>query len=72
MFMYHEDEPHWFLKHRITGKVIDPTVGQFKTTPDYGKAKGKGFLTKNPSRRCRVLITKVLTHLKQKENQNNV
>lgn len=65
MFIYHEGEPHWFLKHRITGKVVDPTAGQFKSSPPYAKAKGKGFLTKQPSRRCRVLITKVQKKLNE-------
>lgn len=67
MFMYHEDEPHWFLEHRKTGTIVDITSDQFKSKPDYAKARGKGFLTKSPSRRCRVLLTKVKKRQKEKQ-----
>jgi len=63
MFMYYEDEPHWFLQHRATGKIVDPTADQFTTPPNYACGKGKGFLTKKPSRRCRVLMSKVKASL---------
>jgi len=49
MHMRHERQSHWFLKHE-SGLVLDATFKQFKTKPNYKKAKGKGFLTKYPSR----------------------
>jgi hypothetical protein len=36
--------------------IIDPTVRQFRTVPDYTKAKGCGFLTKKPSKRAKALM----------------
>jgi len=72
MFVYHEGEPHWFLKHRITEKIIDPTAEQFKNTPPYSKAKGKGFLTKSPSRRCRILMIRVETFQRGKLTSDNI
>lgn len=38
------------------GRVIDPTVDQFDEKPDHNLAKGKGFLTKKPSKRAAALI----------------
>lgn len=55
MFIKHEGYPHWFLKHN-SGIIIDITNQQFKTTVDYDKAIGKGFLTKIPSKRTQVLL----------------
>jgi hypothetical protein len=54
MRMKHEGFSHWFLMH--DDLVIDPTVSQFKTRPDYSKAVGCGFLTKGPSRRAEKLM----------------
>lgn len=61
MHMNHEGESHWFLlkektNHYSSDWIIDPTVSQFKTRPDYSKAKGKGFLTKRPSKRAKALM----------------
>lgn len=65
-----EGESHWFLKKLVknsndftggyTWVVIDPTASQFKETPDYTLGKGKGFLTKKPSRRAQLLMQKML------------
>jgi len=55
MNMRHENDSHWFLKHE-DGKILDLTVSQFKKTPDYSKAKGRGFLTKKPSKRAKQLM----------------
>ena len=63
MFMYHEGSSHWFLRYNVYPnfrKIIDPTVKQFKTKPDYSKAKGKGFLTKKPSKRAKALMKKLV------------
>lgn len=57
MFLYHEGKSHWFLKNKT--KIIDLTANQFKTRPKYSLAKGKGFLTKKPSKRTRILIARV-------------
>lgn len=35
---------------------LDPTVSQFKNLPDYSKGRGRGFLTKRPSKRARILM----------------
>lgn len=51
MNMKHEGESHWFLKHK-SGLILDATASQFKKKPDYQKARGRGFLTKQPSLRA--------------------
>jgi hypothetical protein len=53
--MDHEGTSHWFLKNPA-GKVLDPTWRQFKTKPDYSKAKRVAFLTKEPSKRAQDMI----------------
>lgn len=60
MYMKHEGDSHWFIQHKITGMIIDLTSGQFKTIPPYDKAKGKGFLTKKPSKRAKLLMEKLV------------
>lgn len=59
MVMHHEGDTHWFLKHS-SGLIIDPTVSQFKNKPDYSQARGRGFLTKKPSLRARLLMEKLV------------
>lgn len=54
----HEGVSHWFLKHR-SGKVLDPTGDQFETPVPYEKAVGKGFLTREPSKRAREIMRRV-------------
>lgn len=56
-FIRHEGEPHWFLRHRKTGEVLDATASQFKTPVPYDLGKRKGFLTKHPSARARKVIS---------------
>lgn len=54
-------DTHWFLRHRATGLVVDPTARQFgKTPPRYEAARGTGFLTKGPSRRAKALMEMML------------
>jgi hypothetical protein len=70
MVLKHEGDTHWYLEKRwnetINGHIvtrtiiIDPTVKQFKTRPDYSKGRGCGFLTKKPSKRARELMRKLL------------
>lgn len=55
-------DTHWFLlkKSRTGDIILDPTVSQFKTKPDYSKARGCGFLTRRPSRRARDLMKRMV------------
>ena len=41
-------------------KILDPTKEQFSTPVDYSSGKGKGFLTKKPSKRAATLIKRAL------------
>jgi hypothetical protein len=49
---------HCFLKHS-SGFILDITKHQFKSKLDYSKGIGKGFLTKDPSKRTRILLKKI-------------
>lgn len=55
----HEGETHWYLRHRETGEIFDATADQFQTTPPYCEGIGKGFLTKQPSKRAKVLLARL-------------
>lgn len=55
MNMRHEGDSHWFLRHE-SGLILDPTVKQFKRKPKYSQARGRGFLTKQPSQKAQFLI----------------
>jgi hypothetical protein len=60
-------ETHWFLM--IPGKinVLDPTFDQFDSPLPwclYQDSRGRGFLTKKPSRRARILIARVKERLR--------
>jgi len=55
----HEGDVHWVLKNRHTREVLDITVEQFKTKPDYARFRGRGFLTKGPSKRAKKLIERI-------------
>lgn len=57
----HEGGPHWFLKNRHSGKVLDATADQFETPVPYRLGRGKGFLTAMPSKRASTVISRVLT-----------
>tara|TARA_R100000781_G_scaffold91088_2_gene56405 strand:+ start:606 stop:1166 length:561 start_codon:yes stop_codon:yes gene_type:complete len=52
----HEGVTHWFLKSRDTGTVYDPTKGQFARPVSHADGVGRGFLTKQPSKRAQELI----------------
>jgi len=58
-FVRHEGEPHWYLKHDETGLIYDLTADQFGTPVPYELGKGKGFLTKEPSKRARVILERI-------------
>ncbi len=55
----HEGGPHWHLRDTITGLVLDPTFDQFDTPPPYDQGVGRGFLTKQPSKRAAEIIRRV-------------
>jgi hypothetical protein len=48
---------HWFLLKE--DEIIDPTAAQFDMLPNYKLARGKGFLTKNPSKRARLIMDRI-------------
>jgi hypothetical protein len=58
-FIRHEGLPHWFLRERSDGTVLDPTVSQFEKVPDYSLGVGKGFLTKKPSKRAQIVLNRL-------------
>lgn len=60
MVMRTETDNHWFLVNEISGQRIDATASQFKTPPDYSKARGIGFMTKEPSARAKALMAKLV------------
>lgn len=60
MHMKVHDLNHWFLL--VDGVVIDITADQFDSPVDYECARGKGFLTKEPSKRCQELMRRVISH----------
>lgn len=62
-FVVHEDQPHWFLKDE-DGGVIDPTAGQFDTPVPYDQAVGKGFLTRQPSKRAQTVLDRMRNNLR--------
>jgi hypothetical protein len=49
---------HWFLRDG-SGAVLDPTATQFEQEPPYHLSRGRGFLTKEPSKRARELMSRV-------------
>lgn len=52
----HEGGVHWYLRHRTRGHVLDLTAEQFTAPPPYAEGRGRGFLTKQPSRRAAELL----------------
>lgn len=62
MCQKHEGGPHWWLRGP-SGEVIDPTAAQFSSLVPYELGRGKGFLTREPSRRARVVIGRIEEHL---------
>lgn len=55
----HDGASHWFLRHRRTGAILDPTADQFCTPPPYDRGRGRGFLTARPSKRAAELMRRV-------------
>lgn len=63
MTVHHEGDTHWYLVklglpwYKV---VIDPTAKQFESPPDYSQGRGRGFLTKKPSKRARAMMKHML------------
>jgi hypothetical protein len=55
-FVKHRGVSHWYLENKDNGEILDITAGQFDEAPDYSSGIGKGFLTKNPSKRAAALL----------------
>lgn len=55
------DTTHWWLQNE-KGDILDGTAEQF-TSRDiaipYEFGRGSGFLTKKPSKRCEILISRI-------------
>lgn len=49
---------HWFLKGPDS-EILDPTAAQFDIHIPYAEARGRGFLTRMPSRRAQLLMALV-------------
>lgn len=47
--------PHWWIVDQF-GQVLDPTADQYDVVVPYGKGKGCGFLTRQPSKRAAIVI----------------
>ena len=54
----HEGASHWYLL-ADDGTILDPTADQFSTPVPYEAGRGKGFLTKQPSKRAQEVIRRV-------------
>lgn len=52
----HEGTVHWYLRTWGTNEVIDPTAAQFSTPVPYDQGRGRGFLTKQPSKRAQTVM----------------
>lgn len=57
-YIKHEGSSHWFLMDG-SGTIIDPTWDQFETPVPYEKGIGKGFLTRGPSKRARIVLERL-------------
>ena len=49
---------HWWLE-TSTGQIIDPTFDQFDEKVPYHEGRGRGFLTRGPSKRAQEVIRRV-------------
>jgi hypothetical protein len=54
----HEGAQHWWIEDE-RGNVIDLTAEQFATPVPYDQGRGRGFLTRDPSKRAQVVIDRV-------------
>jgi hypothetical protein len=56
------DVVHWFLRHE-DGRILDPTFDQFDHPLDYDEGRGRGFLTRQPSKRAAEAIRRFLENV---------
>jgi len=71
-FAVYKDEggraTHWWLVNKHTKKIVDPTKEQYlPDDPPYHLGKRGGFLTKLPSKRAKLVISRVRSHKKFNE-----
>lgn len=55
---------HWFLRHKITGRRLDPTREQFEKPVDYEKGVRCPFLTGKPSKRASLIMKRARLRLR--------
>ena len=55
----HERSFHWFLRHRETAEILDPTVAQFERLPSYERGRPVRF-GRRTSRASELLLWRVL------------
>ncbi len=66
---------HWWLEYRKSGKRIDVTAEQYLSVgkvPPYENGRGSGFLTKEPSKRARLVMDKVMKIVSDNDNRKVV
>lgn len=51
---------HWYLKNIKSGDIIDITKNQFNHNINYDNGRFCGFLTKEPSKRSKILIDRIV------------
>lgn len=74
MHLPSKEGPHWFLQHKKTGVILDPTAEQYDERPPYENARAKGFSVgppdydpTKPSKRAQQLIDRVKPALRKAE-----
>jgi hypothetical protein len=55
MVIRHEGSTHWWLQGP-DGQIFDLTSEQFRSPVPYEQGRGTGFLTREPSKRARVVL----------------
>jgi hypothetical protein len=67
-----ENETHWFLQHKDSGRRLDVTKAQFGKDPiPYEQARCTGFLTVHPSRRARIVMTRAREWLRANSQRSS-
>jgi 8-oxo-dGTP pyrophosphatase MutT (NUDIX family) len=68
-YVHHEGSTHWFLRHKASGHIIDPTADQFQEQPPYEQGRGCGFQTPGgrPSHRAKIIIERAMNPLVKAE-----
>ncbi len=62
---------HWFLKHKLSGKVLDPTAKQFLEPINYAAAIRCPFLTGKPSSRAAIIMARAAERFSQRRCTNS-